>query len=374
MSSEAKKLKIPRGTPLFKLKDLFERNNVEVFSSNYALYGDISRRIMSIIMDSTDKTEIYSIDEAFANWDFIDPVEEAYNLRLKIKQWTGMTVSIGLAQTKTLAKIANHIGKKNREGIYWIREEIREDILRDTAIEDVWGIGRQISLFLRSRNVFTAYDFIQLDDWWIKKHLSIVSLRTKWELEGRPSIEFETEVKENRAIMSSKSFGEPIKDLENLLEATKSYVHDAFNKMTRQNLKGKSITIYLTTNRFRNKDKQYSNSITIDLEDYSDYLPDFIKAADMGIKQIYKMGYLYKKTSVLLSDLKISKEITPDLFTLKDPRFKKIQTSVNEINKKYGNGTVTCNLNKSKNSKWFMKRELLSPKYTTSWKEIPKIN
>lgn len=374
MSSEAKKLNIPRGTPLFKLQNLFKANDVKIFSSNYTLYGDLSKRIMHIIMESSHSVEVYSIDEAFAEWDYLEAIDEAYKLRKKIFSWVGMPVSIGIAETKTLAKIANHIGKKCNSGLSQITEDIREEILKDTPIEEVWGVGRQISLFLRSRKIFTAYDFIQLEDWWIKKNLSIVSLRTKWELEGRRSIEMEEESKENRAIISSKSFGTPIEDIEDLLQATKSYVHEAFHKMIKQKLKAKSIIFALTTNQFRTNDKQYRNSITMDLPDYSDYLPDFIKAAEKGLRQIFISGYKYKKTSVMLINLLLTKEITPDLFSLKDPREEKIQNSMNEINTRYGKGTIGCNITCSKTNKWSMKREFLSPQYTTNWKELPKIN
>lgn len=374
MSSEAKKLNIPRGTPLFKLQDLFKSNNVKIFSSNYTLYGDLSKRIMNIIMQTSNSVEVYSIDEAFAQWDYLDVINEAYKLRKKIYNWVGMPVSIGIAETKTLTKIANHIGKKCNSGIFQITEDIREQILKETAIEEVWGIGRQISLFLRSRKIFTAYDFTQIDDWWIKKNLSIVSLRTKWELTGRRAINMEEDSKENRAIISSKSFGSPIEDLENLLQGTKSYVHEAFHKMIRQKLKAKSITFYLTTNQFRTNDKQYKNSITMELPDYSDYLPDFIKAADRGIRQIYMPGFKYKKTSVMLINLRLSKEITPDLFTLKDPREDKIQKSINSINRRFGKGTIGCNLTCNKTPKWGMKREFLSPQYTTNWKDLPSVN
>lgn len=372
MSKEAKKLNISRGTPLFKLQDMFKQNNVKIFSSNYTLYGDISKRVMSIIMESSDTVEVYSIDEAFANWNFRDPVEESFKVRKRILNWVGMPVSIGIAETKTLAKIANHIAKK-QDGVYWITENIREQILRDTPIESIWGIGRQTSLFLRARKIFTAYDFVQLEDWWVKKNLKIVTLRTKWELSGIKSIDMETEVKENKGILSSKSFGMPITDLENLIEATKSYTHDAFHKMIKQGLSAKTITFYLTTNSFKKYEKQYKNSIKIDLPDYTDYLPDFIRTVKTGIKQLYRPGYNYKKTSVMLTDLRLKKDITPDLFTLKDPRKAKIQASVNKINHKYGKGTIHCNLNKKGKPKWQMKRELLSPEYTTSWKDIPKV-
>lgn len=373
MSREAKRLKIPRGTPLFKLQNLFRQNHVEVFSSNYTLYGDISRRIMSIIMDASDKVEVYSIDEAFADWSFQNPVEEAMKLRKRVLQWVGMPISIGIAETKTLAKIANHIGKREQNGLFWLREEIREDILKETPIEDIWGVGRQIALFLRARDIYTAYDFTQLDDWWVKKHLTIVSLRTKWELMGRPSIDMEEERKENRAIVSSKSFGNPITELDDLIEATKSYVHDAFHKMVSQGLKAKAVNFYLTTNRFRKEDKQYKNSITIDLPDYSGYLPDFVKAAETAIRQIYRSGFRYKKTSVLLIDLRPSREITPDLFSVEDPRKKSIQKAVNSINERYGKNTVKCFTAAEKSPKWKMKRELLSPHYTTNWNELPLI-
>lgn len=374
MSKEAKRLNIPRGTPLFKLQKLFNQNNVAIFSSNYTLYGDISRRIMSMIMDASDKVEVYSIDEAFADWNFENPVEEAAKLRKQVYRWVGMPISIGIAETKTLAKIANHIGKKEQNGLFWLREEIREEILKQTPIEDIWGIGRQIALFLRSRNIFTAYDFIRQDDWWVKKHLTIVTLRTKWELMGKPSIDMEEVRKENKAIVSSKSFGNPITELTDLIEATKSYVHDAFHKMSTQGLRAKAINFYLTTNRFRKGDKQYKNSITIDLPDYSGYLPDFVKAAETAIRQIYRPGFKYKKTSVLLIDLKPAREITPDLFSVEDPRRKTLQKAVNEINQRYGKNTVTCFTTAETAPKWKMKRELLSPLYTTRWDELPLIN
>ncbi|MBN2618601.1 MAG: Y-family DNA polymerase [Spirochaetales bacterium] len=374
MSPEAKKLNIPRGTPLFKLQELFKKNDVHVFSSNYTLYGDLSSRIMSLIMESSDNVEVYSIDEAFANWNFSDPLSQAADIRKKIKKWIGMPVSIGIAETKTLAKIANHIGKKEANGLFWIREEIREDILKETPIEDVWGIGRQSALFLRNKNIFTAYDFIQLEDWWVKKYMTIVALRTKWELMGKKAINMEQEVKENRAILSSKSFGNPITDLDDLIEATKSYAHDAFHKMVRQNLKAKSLSIYLTTNRFRENEKQYMNSITMDLPDYSDYLPDFIKAVDRGIRMIYKEGYKYKKTSVMFIDLRLTKELTPDIFAINDGRKDRVQKSINEINKKYGKNCVVCNIPRDTLPKWKMKRDLLSPQYTTNWEELLMVN
>lgn len=373
MSSEAKSLNIPRGTPTYKLKNLFKEKDVNVFSSNYTLYGDLSKRIMNIIMEASDSVEVYSIDEAFADWGFLSPIDEACKLRNKIYKWVGIPVSIGVAETKTLAKIANHIGKKARTGIFQITEDIREEILKETPIEDVWGIGRQSALLLRSKNVFTAYDLTTKEDWWVKKNLTIVGLRTKWELAGQKSIEFEEESKENRAIISSKSFGMPIEELEDLIEGTKSYVHDAFHKMVKQKLKAKSVVFYLTTNRFRDTDKQYKNSIKMDLPEYSDYLPDFIKAAEKGIRLIYREGFKYKKTSVMLINLRLTTELTPELFVLTDPRKAKLQQAVNSINSRYGKGAIGCNITKNKNPKWKMNRDFLSPRYTTNWEDLPKI-
>lgn len=374
MSPEAKKLNIPRGTPLFKLKSLFKENSVEVFSSNYALYGDISKRVMSIIMDSSDIVEVYSIDEAFANWDFNRPITEAKKLRSRVLQWVGMPVSIGIAPTKTLAKIANHMGKKSRSGLFLITESNRLPILKETPIENIWGVGRETALFLRSNNIYTAYDFIKLDEWWVKKKLSIVLLRTMWELKGIPSIDMNEDAKENRAIMSSKSFGFPVTSLLDLIEATKSYARDALDKMVNQSLKAKNITIYLTTNYFKTQEKQYKNSITISFPNHTDYLPDFVSATEKGVRQIFRDGYKYKKTGVLLTDLKTKGEIIPDLFTIKDPRKEKLQKSINSINKKYGKGAIHCNLNRETSPKWEMKRERLSPRYTTDWKELPEVN
>lgn len=371
MSREAKALGIPRGKPLFKVKDIIEKYNVTVFSSNYTLYGDISKRIMSIIIDSSDNVEVYSIDEAFANWDFNDPVKEAYNLRNKIFQWVGVPVSIGIAKTKTLAKIANHIGKKGN-GIFTITEENREKVLSKTPVEDVWGIGRQNAKKLIVGGIKTALQFSKLDDYWVKKSMSIVGLRTLWELRGKPSINMEVETKEYKGIVSSKSFGEPIEDIENLLEATSAFTCDAINKLNSQKLKAKSITVYLTTNRFREGDKQYKNSICVDLPDYSNYLPDFIKAAKAGLKQIYRPGFKYKKTMVLLNNIKSQKILQPDLFSPQKTKHDKITEAVNEINIKYGKNTVSCTSN-SKINRWKMRREWLSPKYTTSWEDLRRV-
>lgn len=374
MSKEAKALNIPRGTPLFKLKDLFRRNNVQVFSSNYSFYGDISKRVMDIISNSSDCVEIYSIDEAFADWNFKNSMKEAKKLRSNIFRWVGMPVSIGIAPTKTLAKIANHIGKKYTDGLFLINETNRIDILKNTPVQEIWGVGRNISNFLVQNGIKTAYDFTNQDEWWVKKNISIVGLRTMWELKGIPSITFENEVKDNKAIMSSKSYGEPITDLEDLIEATKSYVNDAHFKMVKQKLKAKSITLYLTTNFFRQQDKQYKNSITISFPDYTDYLPELITGAEKGIRQIFRDGFKYKKSSAMLTELKSRNEIIPDLFTLTDPRKDKIQQCVNDLNKRYGKATLHCNLNREKKPKWKMRREFLSPSYTTKWSDIPSIN
>lgn len=374
MSKEAKELNIPRGTPLFKLKELFHRNNVQVFSSNYSFYGDISKRVMDIISDSSNSVEIYSIDEAFADWNFTNPITEAKKLRSNILEWVGMPVSIGIAPTKTLAKIANHIGKKYKGGLFCIDETNRINILKETPVQEIWGIGRNISNFLVQSGIKTAHDFINQDEWWVKKNITIVGLRTMWELKGIPSITFENEVKDNKAIMSSKSYGTPITELEDLIEATKSYVNDAHFKMVGQKLKARSITICLTTNFFRKQDKQYKNSITISFPDYTDYLPELISGAEKGIRQIFRAGFKYKKSSVLLTELKNRSEIIPDLFSLTDPRKDKIQECVNDLNKRYGKGTLHCNLNRDREPKWKMRREFLSPCYTTKWSDLPLIN
>lgn len=371
MSREAKSLGIKRGKPLFQVQELINKHNVAVFSSNYTLYGDLSKRIMNILTDASDSVEVYSIDEAFANWDFIDPIEHAEELIKKVYQWVGIPISIGIARTKTLAKIANHIAKKKGTP-FVLTERNRENILTQTSIDDVWGIGRQNTLKLVHHGIKNVYQFTVMDDYWVKKNMSITGIRTLWELRGKPSIDVETETKDYKSIMSSKSFGSPIDDLENLIEATASYTADAVNKLNSQHLKARSITIYLTTNMFRKNDSQYKNSITIDLSYHTNYLPDFVKAAKAGLFQIYRKDYKYKKTAVLLSNIVHSKNIQPDLFYSTDDRKDKIQKVVLEINKKYGKNTISS-ITKSKDAKWRMKRENLSPRYTTSWDEIRSV-
>ena len=365
MSREAKSLGIPRGEPLFKVKKILENNNVTIFSSNYTLYGDISKRVMRIISDFSTNTEVYSIDEAFTDWDFEEPFKAATELRDRIKQWVGITVSIGIAPTKTLAKLANGVGKELQSGVYRIEPTDIEKNLKTSSIRKVWGLGKQSCLLLDRYKIKTAWDLTCQKESWVKEKLSITGLRTLWELKGISAITIDNSITP-LSIVSSKSYGEKISTIDDIIEATKSFIHDAVDKLQNRSLKAKSISIYLEA-------KMGKDRITVDLPEKTNYLPFFIKAVTFGIKQIYREGRRYKKSGVIIHSLSPEKEIQGELFTSYNTKKRKLQSVVRELNCKYGRRTVHCSLNSSKNPKWGMRQNYLSKQYTTNWRELPNI-
>ncbi len=370
LSREAKALGIPRGIPLFKVEELISRHNIEVFSSNYTLYHDLSNRVMNILGTFAAEVEIYSIDEAFLILKGVKQDDYASLIRRTVMTWTGIPVSIGMGPSKTLAKAANKIAKKKTSGIFDCTSMENKEFLSNLEVGDIWGIGRQYKSFLNRKGILSALDFTNCSDSWVKKNLTMVGLRTKWELEGRPSIDMAMTPQPKKGILSSKSFSYPVTELIDLREAAADYSTTASEKLRKQGSVCRYVNISVSTNYFKKKEKQYSNAATIELAIPSSYPPDIISAAIKGLEKIYRKGFKYKKITVYLTGIEEENRGQLDLFLKEDPRKYEIMKSVDKINNRYGRNTLNC-MGKRETSSWQMKREKLSPAFTTNWNDLP---
>lgn len=378
-SQEVKDLGIPMGIPAFKNENLFRKHGIKVFSSNYTLYADMSNRVMNTIADFCPDIEVYSIDESFIelssfrNRDLTAYMQE---IRKKIHQTTGIPVSIGIASTKTLAKIANHIAKKNKQynGVFnLLAEKDIDRVLVRVPVDDVWGIGRQYSKFLIDNNIFTAYDLKKSNDEWIDKYLTSVGHKTVLELRGKSCIDLDMIIAPKKGIVSSKSFGKPVSTLQEMEEAVATYTTTAVKKLRNQNSVASIISVFISTNRFK-ETPQYNNNASFKFTNPTAYTPDFIEVALKILRRIYRRGFLYKKAGVMITDISSEENVPYDIFTplyLDTPQ-KDIMKVVDKINNTMGENTLFYGSLGIKN-KWQMRRNLLSPKYTTSWKDIPKV-
>ena len=387
MSNEAKKLGISIGTPIFKTQQLINKHKIKVFSSNYALYGDLSRRVIDTLSLFTPEIEIYSIDESFLSLKGFEINLEKYGQKIKdtVKQWTGIPVSVGIAKTKTLAKIANRIAKKNKflNGVLdftSLSDDEIDSYLDKTSVEQIWGIGSQNSYKLNQVGIYTALALKNAPDDWIKKNLGgVVGLRTVFELRGNSCISLDLDLaKEKKGITTSRSFGKPVKKLEYLEEAISSYTSRAAEKLRVQKSVANVVSIYIKTNRFKKNDKQYSNSISYKLPYPTSFTPELVNYAVKLLRRIYKSGYSYKKVGVLLLDIiPDNNEIQMNLFTKQDKILEneKLMFDLDKINSKWGTDTlkVASTGTENSNNNWRMKREFVSKRSTTCWNEIPII-
>jgi DNA polymerase V len=389
MSREARNLGIPRGIPLFKARKLIAEKNVEVFSSNYSLYADLSRRVMDLLASRVPVIEVYSIDEAFLVLDHlpIPPLTLCGELRNDIRTGIGIPSSIGVAPTKVLAKIAGGIAKKRSDGIFAIGDvDVTETsgdakfgyekdiglVLAETPVESVWGIASGLANRLWKRGIRTALDLRNVDDAWAKQHITLTGLRIVWELRGIPSIVMEETAAPKKGIMCSKSFGRPVTELEELLEAAGDYVTRAAARLRSQESVCRLVDVWLTTNRFQDGDRQYAAGTVVSLEEPTDYLPDLVAAARRGLTSIFKSGYRYKKVAVFLSGIESINRRQADLFRNPDPRKSAVMAAADRIGSRFGPDILNC-AGATGTSGWQMRREKLSPGYTTRWDQLPEV-
>ena len=372
-SQEVKDLGIPMGIPVFKIKHLVEIHDIQIFSSNFALYGDISNRIMNIIRSGNSEIEVYSIDEAFVtiNPRYTDPIDYATKLRNKIYQWTGIPVSIGIGKTKTLAKVANHLSKRGvgKDNVCLIDSKNDQDLLQKVKVHDIWGIGKRKQKFLKINGIYNAYDLKQANPEWIQKHMTIISRHTVDELNGRKKIELEREFATKKSISTSRSFSRMISELNTLRNAISSHASRSAEKLRSQNSFVNSIGVYLCTNRFRADLPQYRRYINVQLPVALHDTSGIINAALEGLYAIYKSGYEYKKCGVVLNDLVQANEVQQSLFYNRRDKDERISASIDQINQAFGSDTIRYAV-QGENKSWSIKREKLSPSYTTNWNEF----
>ena len=373
-SNEAKALGIPMGAPAFQHKDLFEKNHVHVFSSNYALYGDMSNRVMTILAQFSPEVEVYSIDEAFlkfTGFEDYDLQDYGVKMRDRVQKWTGIPISVGFAPTKALAKVANKIAKKFPErtnGSYVIdSEDKRIKALKWTKIEDVWGVGRQHAKRLQAVNVKTAYDFTQLHDDWVKNKMSIVGLRLKRELQGESVLGLDLR-KTKKNIATTRSFDKTITDFEGLRERIATFASVCSEKLRKQKSCCHQIIIFIRTDRFK-EERPYYFSRVITLPYGSNSAITLVQYATLALKSIYKTGLNYKKAGVIVCDLVPENALQFDLFDNENPKHKQLMQAIDLTNKKLGNTKIKL-ASQDIQRTWKMKQEKLSPRYTTSINEI----
>jgi DNA polymerase V len=370
-SNEAKELGIRMGAPFYQIRELCHRQGVRVFSSNYELYGDMSRRITSVLRRFAPQLEVYSIDESFLNLDGIDePTTLACNLRKTVYQWTGIPVSIGLAPSKTLAKAANRLAKKDGTGCMQLLADQCDDALESIKIEDVWGVGRRLGRRLRQISILTARDLAKASPSNIRRIGGVNLERTLRELNGLSCLGMEQR-QPRQNICSSRSFGRPVMELHDMEEALSSYVMTAVQRMRGEGSLAQGIQVFLATNSFKENTPQYHNSITGPLMEPTDDLLAITSAALGLLRRIYRKGYAYKKTGLLLMDLMPHSLRQTNLFTENKTRNRaNLNHALDQVMETHGRDSVFL-ASQGIRREWQMRRDKRSQGWTTMWDEIP---
>jgi len=376
-SNEVKEIGIPMGAPIFQYEDIVKKYKIELLSSNFTLYGDMSRRVMETLKTLCPDIEIYSIDEAFLSFDrfkYHNIDEYIRKIRERVLKWTGIPISIGVGETKTLAKIATKIAKKDKSlgGTFNLLDrKDKDEYLKKIEIRDVWGIGARYEEFLKKNDVISAYDFKYLPYDWVKKHLKTFGLRILLELNGIPCIEMEFEEKPRKSISTSRSFGKDLTEFKDLKESISTFITIASEKLRKNHQLASILTVFIMSNPFKGGEKYFKSS--------SYYFPrptantiEMIEAGVEELRKIYKNGILYKKAGVILQGLIPEEEGQFFFFDslYKGSREEILMKIIDNINKKFGRETIKPLSNGIK--KPFQMRQLYRSKnYTTRWEDIP---
>ncbi|MEI7595823.1 MAG: Y-family DNA polymerase [Bacteroidota bacterium] len=379
-SNEAKAIGIKMGEPAFKIEPFLANNDVAVFSSNYALYGDISERVMNTISSVFPEIEVYSIDEVFidlSSYSMFDLSKLCLELRAKVFQWTGIPVSIGIAPTKTLAKVANRIAKKefSYNGVFFMDDEAKRIIaLKQFPVEDVWGIGRKYAIKLQQLNVKNAYDFCKFNENWIRKNMTVMGVRTQKELQGISCIPLEKGISAKKSICTARSFGKNSSNKNIISQAVANYAARCAEKLRKQKGCATYICVFLETNRFRTNDPQYNAYKVIHLPLASNNTPDIIRFALIAFDLIFKPGFLYKKAGVIVSEIIHESQIQLSLFdNEKQEKVKSIMITMDRVNNLMGRDKIRI-AKQGFDRKWKLRQEKLSPCYTSRWSDLLTIN
>ena len=379
-SNEVKELGVPMGVAAFKMKSLFQKHDVRVFSSNYALYADMSDRVMYVLSRFAPEMEIYSLDEAFldfsGNW-HTDLEAYAQKIKNAVRKWTGIPVSIGLAPTKTLAKLANKLAKKffPRGGVFCLQADGELDtLLSRVEVEDVWGIGPRYSRLLREYDIRTARDLKQVSDRWIRRKLSVIGMQIVWELRGLPCLEVESVPPPAKSLLRSRSFGRVVSSFSDMQEALSLHVHRAGEKLRTAGQVAGCIHVFLQTDGFKPV-PQYSCSRFREISPPSNYTPFLLREALKILKDIYRSGYAYKKAGVMLSCLEKQNNRQLTFKDLEDKgrgERKRLMQAMDRVNGYYGKDSLYF-ASSGINSSWEMRRNRVSRAYTSRWQELPVV-
>jgi DNA polymerase V len=378
-SEEAKLLGIDMGTPAFMIKELIEHRRVRVFSSNYTLYGDISDRVMKTMGSFVPAMEIYSIDEAFLDMHdlpYNDLSRLGLEIKKKVKKDIGIPVTVGIAPTKTLAKMANRYAKKKRRdvGVFWAaNDELVDEMLNNTEVRDIWGIGHQHALLLNRNGIRTAHDFKYMPEEWVRTKMSVVGQRMLNEIRGIPAIQWESEIPDKKNICTSRSFGSLLTDFKIIKEALCNHAATCALKLRNQSSACAIVQVFIQTNLHKIKDPQYSRSVNIELPAASNDTAVIMKAAIRGLEMIYKEGYRYMKCGVIVSAFVDENSIQRNLFQPVDnKRSRSAMNALDSINKSLGKEIVRFAV-QGYEKKYRLKAEHLSQKYTTDIRQVLKV-
>ncbi|MDR9501241.1 MAG: Y-family DNA polymerase [Desulfurivibrionaceae bacterium] len=378
-SNEAKALGIGMAAPYFKTRELIRRHQVRVFSSNYALYGDLSQRVMTILQEMEEQVEIYSIDEAFISLPTGAPFDlagQAALIRERVFRHVGITVSIGMGPTKTLAKIASRRAKKepDHQGIFAFPAGAAGDhLLGQVEVGDVWGMGRRSSEKLARHGIISALHLKEAEPEWIRSQLTVTGARTVMELNGISCIALDQAPGNRQSILSSRSFKKPVQELPDLKEAVATYVARAAVKLRSQNLSAGALQVFIATNRFDQRLPPYANSSMHTLTMPTAHTPTLIRLALAGLDTIYRQGLGYQKAGVMLTDLSPTGCGQAHLFSPPLQESRPLMTALDTINKRWGRNTLHYGA-EGLSKPWAMRQDFKSPAYTTCWQELPLVH
>lgn len=377
-SDEAKILGLPMGAPAFKYEAFFKEHNIRVFSSNYPLYGDMSSRVMAILKQFTPDVEVYSIDEAFLQFKGFDTYnfnDYGTQIRKRILKWTGIPTCVGVAPTKALSKVANKIARKFPEktkGVYVIdSDEKRIKALRWLKIADVWGIGSALNKRLKEKGIFTAYQFTQLSDDWVRKNFSIVEWRLKKDLEGIPTLQLDVEASK-KAIATTRSFEYTFSDIDNIKERVSTFATSCAEKLRKQQSSCHMILVTLNSDRHKKDLPQHRTSKMIKLPYPTDSSLIISTEAVKAVTSMFKKGIKYKKAGVIVTGLVPTYNHQLHLFSQENPKHKPLMRTIDKLNVRYGDYKLKL-ANQDLKRTWKMRQECLSPRYTTNINDILKV-
>jgi DNA polymerase V len=380
-SNEAKALGVVMGAPWFKMQELVKQHGIIGLSSNYALYADMSNRVMTTLNDFSPNQEVYSIDECFLDLTGFNRDLKAYGqeMRGRILKWTGLPVCVGVGSTKTLAKLANHIAKKQSQfdgvcNLNQLTEDELNKVFSNIDVGEVWGVGRRLASKLKALGINTVLDLKLADPEYLRGEFSVVMAKTVSELNGTVCIELEEITPPRKQILSSRSFGHTVRDFNSLAESITLYMSRAAEKLRKQNSFAGSVHVYIRTSPFKLDEPHYSNGMTIPMPSPTDDSRQLVKISLWALKRIYRPGFNYAKAGVMLSEIVPKAGIQNDLFSqpVSNQKSEALMSAMDDINRKMGREFIKLASEGFKRP-WKMKQENKSSNYTTDWSGLVRI-